>query len=241
MSGAATRITQKESIMNIVNQRTLCMLAAAPLLALGLAAAPVQAAPAASGAAAAAAAPGYVPGAGYGPGHGRGYGCGYGMGPGMMNGPGWGGGYGPGEWHGGAGGGPGWQGGGGWGPGMMGGWGAGLGGMGPWMMGGFGPWGSGLGRLQLSEAQQHRIEAIEQSQSKKQWALMTDMHTLMLSHWQDFDHSKVDIDAVMKTAKAMSDLRLQMLRNRLETAQQIREVLTPQQREQMRRYGPSGR
>ena len=237
--------------MKTSNPRALCAWAAAPLLALGLAASSAHAAPAASAPAAAATAPGYCPG--YGRGYGPGYG--YGMGPGMMNGPGWGGGYGPGEWHGGAGpgwhhgwgpgwegGGPGWQGGGGWGPGMMGGWGPGvMGGMGPWMMGGFGPWGSGLGRLQLSDAQQHRIEAIEQAQSKKQWALMTDMHTLMLSHWQDFDRSKVDIDAVMKTAKAMSDLRLQMLRNRLETAQQIREVLTPQQREQLRSYGPWGR
>ncbi len=225
--------------MNIANTRGLCALAVAPLLALGLAASPAQAAPAAS-AAAAAAAPGNCPGAGCGPGYGRGYGYGggygggYGMGPGMAGGPGWGGGYGPGGWHGGGG----WQGGGAWGPGMMGGWGPG---MGPWMMGGFGPWGSGLGRLQLSEAQQHRIDAIEQAQSKKQWALISDMHALMQSHWQDFDRSRVDIDAVMKTAKAMSDLRLQMMRNRLETAQQIRDVLTPQQREQLRSYGPWGR
>ncbi|MGN6579474.1 MAG: Spy/CpxP family protein refolding chaperone [Bordetella sp.] len=146
------------------------------------------------------------------------YGPGYHMGAGMMGGRG--GGYGMGPW-------------------MMdddetyGGW-----GMGPWMMGGyFGPGSRALASLDLSEAQIKKIETIRDASEKKQWALMTAMHDAMLAERDSLGRQSLDIEAQMKTAKAMSDIRLQMLRNRLEAQKQISDALTPQQQEQWRRYG----
>lgn len=163
----------------------------------------------------------------YGPG-------GWGMGPGMMGG--WGGyGMGPGMMGG-------W-GGYGMGPGMMGGWGGY--GMGPGMMGGynFGPgtWNPALlASLKLSDAQIQKIETIQDAAAKKQWALMTSMHDAMLSGRHSFDQRSIDVDAVMKTAKAVSDIRLQMLRTQLETQKQVQGVLTTQQQDELRQYWRSG-
>lgn len=183
---------------------------------------------------------GYGPGTGYhrsgpgaygpgSPGRGFGYGApwmmgggygGYGMGPGMMGGGGYGG-YGMGPWM------------------MDGGYGGY--GMGPWIMGGrygMGPgmWGFGAGSaLALTEAQQQKIAAIEDAQFKKQWALIPQMRSAMVGSRRNFETGKIDVDAAMKSAKAMEDLRLQMLRNHLETIKQIDAVLTPEQRAKLQR------
>lgn len=211
-------------------------LAAAPALALAMVAVPALGAGTAS-----------APAPAYGPG--------YGPGPGMM------GGYGAGPWQQGRGAGPGygpsgaWGGGWAMGPGAMagyGGWGMGPGGwgMGPGMMRGYGGWGGGpcaatgygpgLAALRLSDAQIRKIDAIREAEAKRQWALMASMHEAMLSGWRNFDRADIDVDAAMKTAKAMSDLRLQMLRNRLETAKQIEGVLTKAQRDELGGMGPWG-
>lgn len=181
-----------------------------------------------------------------GPAQGPGYG-GWGMGPGMM-GPGWGGGYGGGmgPWMmgGGYGGGvgPGMMGGyGGMGPWMMGGYGGGYGGMGPGMMGpgwgGYGPYGA----LDLTDAQQKKMDAIAQAQFKQQWALMEQMQVLMHDSWRTMHGPDIDVDAAMKTARSLSDLRLKMLRNRLEARKQMQAVLTKEQRDELmqmqRRWG----
>ncbi|MDM8355109.1 Spy/CpxP family protein refolding chaperone [Pandoraea communis] len=192
-------------------------------------------------------------------------GRGYGMGPGMMSGYGAGASqrgasdgrpYGPGEWP--------------MGPGMMGGWDSGYGmgpwmmgggyggwGMGPWMMGGGGygmaPWTMGaynsgpggstpmLASLDLSDAQIKQIDAIQEAREKKQWALMTSMHDAMVSGRHSFDPQTVDVDAAMKTAKTISEIRLQMLRNQLESQKQILGVLSAEQQQKLRQYGRRGR
>ena len=158
------------------------------------------------------------------PAYGRGYGPGHGMGPGMMGG--WGGGYG--GW---GGMGPGMMGGwgGGYGPGMMGGWGGGSGGwgMGPGMMGGYGGWGRGP---RPSDAQIQKIDAIEKALLDKQWPLMRSAQQTMIDSSWGAGESKLDIDAVMKRATTLSNLHLQMLRNRLEAQQQIDAVLATEQR-----------
>lgn len=164
----------------------------------------------------------------------RAYGPGYGMGYGMMGGRG---GYGPGYGYGYG------RGGYGMGPWMMddddGAWGGR--GMGPWMMGGYmGPGNRALASLDLSQAQIQKIETIQDASEKKQWSLMTAMHDAMFADRSTLDRKSLDVDAEMKTAKAISDIRLQMLRNRLETQKQITEVLTPQQQEQLLRYGRRG-
>lgn len=229
-----------------MNKRNLLALAAIPVLALACVSASAQSANGAGTPAAPAYGRGYGMGSGmmggYGPGamqrgadDGRGYGSGgWGMGPGMMGG--WSGGYGMGPWMMGG------------GYGAYGGW-----GMGPWMMGGgygmaslmmggyFGPGAWALASLDLSDAQVQKIEAIQDAQEKKQWALMTAMHDAMLSGRRGFDQQSLDVDAVMKTAKAISDVRLQMMRNRLEAQKQILGVLTAQQQEALRQqYGRRG-
>ena len=213
--------------MRTWNKRLVLGLAAAPLVMMAASAPPAQAA-AASSAPAAAAGPSPDAGAGYGGG----------MGPGMM------GGGGPGfagrAWQRGAPGAaaPGWQRGGyaGYGPGMMRGY-----GYDPGMMGGYGGHAGygGHGRCgagawgvqpQLTQAQRTRIEGIEKAMFRKQWALMESMHRLMFGAWKPAAGDRPDVDAIMKRATAMSNLRLQMLRNRLEASSAIEAVLTPQQR-----------
>ncbi len=186
-------------------------------------------------------APGYGPGMMGGPGSGGGApgipgrgGPGYGRGSPSMMGGGYGGGYGmsQGMMDGG-------YGGYGMGPGMMGG-GYGGYGMGPGMMGG-GYGGYRLAAiLNLTDAQQKKIQAIEDAHAKKQWDLMTTLHHEMLSAERNSDSNDVNVDAIMKGAKSIADTRLEMLRNRLETGKEIRAVLTQEQQhklQQMRGWG----
>ena len=225
-----------------MNKQTIRALIAAPVLAL--AAGGFVATQAAEPASAVAPAPGYGPGYPMGPGMMGGYGpgaaasapgrAGYGPGAGYhRRGPG---GYGPGASGRGDGyGGP-WMmgddyGGYGMGWGMMGG---GYG-MGPSMMGGYGRFAAGLN---LSDAQQKKIAAIEDAQFKKQWALMPQMRAAMVDYSRDVIGTEINVDAAMKAAKAVDGLRLQMLRNHLETTNQINAVLTKEQRVQLQRFRP---
>ena len=210
------------------NKRLALGLVAAPVMILGAAALPALAAGTASAPATTTQSDGYGPG------------YGYGMGPAMM------GGYGPG-YAGGA-----WQRGpagthprpwahGGYGPGMMGGYGGigGYGGFGPGMMrgygayGGFGAYGGWGVNPQLSDAQRTKLVGIEKALFEKQWPLMQSMQKVMFESWGQATEGKLDVDAIMKRATALSNVRLQMLRNRLEAAKQIDAVLTPQQRENL--------
>ena len=166
----------------------------------------------------------------YGPGRGPGWGPRGGMGYGGM-------GYG-GMGYGGMGGGMGY-GGRGYGPmaayhgahGPMGAWGAANGACPGWG-GARGAWADPYAALDLSAAQRKHIDAIVKKQSDQQWALMSQAHTLMLAPLTTHNAAGIDIDAIMQRAEAMSKLRLQMMRNRLETMQQIDAVLTPKQRAQ---------
>ena len=223
--------------------RLAALSAAIGLGGVALAAAPGSA-PAAASAAASASAParaGYGPGGCPGGGY-RGMGQGgmryHGMGPGAMGygGMGYGGmGYG-GMGYGGMG--PGGMGPGGMGPGgpMYGGP-AANGGCPVWRGAAGGAWGDPFGALDLSAAQRQRIAAIIKQQSARQWALMSQAHTLMLAAPPARKAAGIDVDAIMKRAEAMSTLRLQMMRSRLETMQQIDAVLTARQRAQWHEAG----
>jgi Spy/CpxP family protein refolding chaperone len=159
------------------------------------------------------------PGPGWGPGYGPGmmgqgpYGPGYG--PGMMGqGP-----YGPGYGRMGGGyggmmgpgvGGPGY----GWGGGMMG-----------------GGWG-GL-PADLTADQLAQVTAIQREMRARQWPLAQQMHELM---WAGGERS-FDESAERRDYERVSALHKQMFDNMLEARRRIDAVLTPQQREQLRR-GP---
>jgi len=150
-------------------------------------------------------------GPGYGPGSGPGMmggGYGSGMGPGMM-----GGGYGPGMM----------------GPGMMG--------------GGYGPgWGGASGgataALNLTDEQQQKVLAIQEENRRKNWDRMGQMRAEQFKLRSMYNADSIDPQAFAEQQKKVDDLRREMLVSRLETRKQVEAVLTPQQRQQFRQYGP---
>jgi Spy/CpxP family protein refolding chaperone len=171
---------------------------------------------------------GQVPGGGYGPGYGRGYGPGYGMGPGMMGGYGPGYGMGPGMMHG-YGMGPGMVG--GDGPGMMGGYGRGYG-MGAGMMG------RALWSLDLSDAQRSQIAKIQDEVRRKNWDLLGKTLDERVKLREAYFSGKRDRAAILGAYKRIGELRLQRIENGLDAREQLEGVLTKEQRDELRRWGP---
>jgi Spy/CpxP family protein refolding chaperone len=145
-------------------------------------------------------------------------------GPGMM------GGAGPGGWDG------------GYGPGMMGGWGGGYGpgmmggGMGPGMM--WGPGGGALADLDLSKEQRDKIAEIQGEVRRQHWAMMRGMQQQewhMADAWRD--DGSFDEQAARKAFDAMTAQRKAMFELMLDARRRIDAVLTPAQREQLKRRG----
>ena len=157
-------------------------------------------------------------------------GPGPGRGPGMMGGygPGGPGGYGP-----------------GYGPGMMGGYGPGYG-MGPGMMGGGmmgGGMGPGFGRalwsLDLNAAQRKEVLKVQDELRKKNWEvagkMQDEMAKLRDAYWGS---DKLDRSATLAAYKRMTELRQQRFQNSLDAADKLEKILTAEQREQVKRWGP---
>jgi len=140
---------------------------------------------------------------------------------------------------------PGMMGGHGMGPGMMGGYGLGPGmmgshGMGPGMMGGYGMGagtGWGFAALNLTESQRAKITEIRRESAAKHWALMGTVHEqrFRLNEWEE--SGRFDDAAARKAYESMAEARKQMFETRLEARRRIDAVLTPEQREQLRRGG----
>lgn len=147
-------------------------------------------------------------------------------------------GYGPGMMWGGGGGAPGYgygMGPGGFGMGMGPGYGAGPGfgmmgpggfGMGPGMMGGGGGY-----PADLSTEQRASMGQIQRDFRSRQWPLMQQMHELM---WAD---GSTDEPAQRRSYDQMAALQKQMFENMLDARKRMDGVLTPQQREELRRGG----
>jgi Spy/CpxP family protein refolding chaperone len=136
-------------------------------------------------------------------------GPGPGYGPGMMDGPG-----------------P------GYGPGMMGGP-----GYGPGMMGGYGR-GGGLAALDLSSEQRDKIAAIQEENRRKNWDAMGQLRSEQFKLGQMYNADKVDSAAVAEQQKKVDELRRQLLKSRLDARNQVAAILTPEQRKQLRQFGP---
>jgi len=147
-------------------------------------------------------------------------------GPGMM-GPGMMGGYGSGY---------------GMGQGMMGGYGPGYG-MGLGMMGGHGMMGPGIGRalwaLDLDEAQRKQALAIQDDLRRKRWELAGKAQEEMAKLRDAWLAPKRDRAAILAAYKRLGELRQQSVEQSLDAADRLDKVLTEQQREQLRRWGPS--
>ena len=147
-------------------------------------------------------------------------GPGYGYGPGGMGGygPGMMGGYGPGM-------------GGGYGPGMMG------GGYGAGMMGGYGRAGA-MAALNLTDEQQDKLFALQEANRKKNWDTMSTMRSETFKLQRMYNADSVDSKALLEQQKKVDELRRQMIASRLDMRKQMESVLTPEQRKQLRQYGP---
>lgn len=137
----------------------------------------------------------------------------YGMGPGMMNG------YGPGAGY-------------GMGSGYM----AGPGGygMGPGMMGSFG--GEAYAGLDLSPEQRGKIAEIQKATAKAQWQLMGTMHEQGYRMNGIAGPGGFDEAVARKSFDAMTETRKAMFETQIDARKKVDAVLTPQQREQLRKY-----
>ena len=169
----------------------------------------------------------------------------YGMGPGMMWG---GGGYDPGMMggYGGYGMGPGMMGGGyGYGPGMMGGYGGY--GMGPGMMGGGYGYGPGmmmgygaLNGLDLSNEQRAKIDKIFDAERKQHWGIMGQMLEEQNKLRDLYNADQPDPKKVGAAYGQIAKLRQQMLETHVLASNQMQQVLTKEQREQLQQWRRGG-
>ena len=143
----------------------------------------------------------------------------------------------------------------GMGPGMMGEYGYGRGGgmmgrgygMGPGMMGSGFDCGMGhsfagaaaLSSLDLSDAQRKQVLSIQDQVRKSNWDLMGKMQDEMAKQRDLFADGKRDRAAITAVNKRMFELRQQMLGNSFDAAEKVETILTPQQREQLKKqWGP---
>jgi Spy/CpxP family protein refolding chaperone len=127
--------------------------------------------------------------------------------------------------------------GGGWGmgPGMMGGYGGPGGrGMGPGMMGGYG--GDAYAGLDLSAEQRKKITDIQEQTRKAMWQLMGTMHEQDYRMGGMWGPGALDEQAARKAYDTMAATHKAMFDMQLEARRKIDALLTPEQREQLRRY-----
>jgi Spy/CpxP family protein refolding chaperone len=126
------------------------------------------------------------------------------------------------------------------GPGMMGPGMMGPGMMGPGMMGpGMMDFGLAMiGRLDLSDAQRRQVQRIGDELRRQNWDSMGKMHDEMSRMRDAMWAAPRDRAAILAANRRMSELRQQMLENTLDAAAKAEALLTPQQREQLRRLAP---
>jgi len=121
----------------------------------------------------------------------------------------------------------------GYGPGMMGGYGEGM--MGGSTMGGYG---GPMAALKLTDEQQDKLFAIQEANRKKNWDTMSSVRSEMFKLRRMYNAESVDSKALLEQQKKVDDLRRQVLASRLDMRKQMESVLTPEQRKQMRQFGP---
>jgi Spy/CpxP family protein refolding chaperone len=122
------------------------------------------------------------------------------------------------------------------GPGMMGqGYGMmGQGMMGPGMMRGYGP----MWLPDLKEDQQKKITAIYEELHKKRWDLITKLQGEYATLRGLYAADKRDPAAIGDQYKKISELRRQMVEQSVEAHNRMEAVLTKEQKERLRSYGP---
>ena len=125
---------------------------------------------------------------------------------------------------------------------MMGGRGPGDG-YGRGMMGGYGPGGgygagAGLAALNLTDEQREKVARIQEDNRSKNWNTMGQMRGEMFKLRQMYYGDKLDSNVISEQQRKVDELRRQMLKAQIETRNQVAGVLTPEQRQQFRSFGP---
>lgn len=121
------------------------------------------------------------------------------------------------------------------GMGMMGGMGYGHG---PGMMGGMGyGMGYGLQQLELTDAQHEKIGQIQQRMRKQQYERMGAMMEAREAMQLEMLKDQPDPEAVARAHEKASAIRREMLKSHIEARNEMRGVLSEEQRERMRGMG----
>lgn len=115
--------------------------------------------------------------------------------------------------------------------GMMG---HGYGMMGPGMMEGYGP----MGLPDLKEDQQKKISAIYEELHKKRWDLMTKMQGEYAALRGLYVAETRDPAAIGNQHKKIGELRRQMVEQSVDAHNRMEALLTKEQKERLRSYGP---
>lgn len=120
-------------------------------------------------------------------------------------------------------------------------------GMSPGMMGGYGPafgmvpgmmgW-EPYGELALSADQRSKIAHILREVRPKHWALMGQMMEAQYNLQELYAAEKQDSAAINKQYKDIEELRRQMVDSSVDAHNRINGVLTKEQREKLREWGP---
>jgi Spy/CpxP family protein refolding chaperone len=95
-----------------------------------------------------------------------------------------------------------------------------------------------LQQLNLTPEQWTKVEALNEEQAKKTWDLAGKMREEMFKLRGLMTAEKRDRTAISNQYKKVQDLRLQGFQARLDALEKIDGVLTKEQREQRRRFGP---
>ena len=123
----------------------------------------------------------------------------------------------------------------GMGPGMMGHQGHGLG-HGQGMM--QGARGQFLQQLGLNDDQRMEIARIREETRRKNWDVLGQIQSERFKLREMVRGDKVDPNAAVEQKRKVDDLKRQVMRSRLEARNQVLTLLTPEQRDKARSFGP---
>ena len=95
-----------------------------------------------------------------------------------------------------------------------------------------------LAALDLKDEQRDKILAIQEENRSKNWGTMGQLRAEQAKLRRMAIGEKIDPKAFAEQQAKVDALRRQMTQSRLEAHNQVLAILTPEQRKQMRQFGP---
>lgn len=92
--------------------------------------------------------------------------------------------------------------------------------------------------LGLSEDQRAKVGRIFEDTRRKNWDVLGQIRSERFKLREMVRGDKVDPDAAVEQKRKVDDLKRQVMRSRLEARNQVLALLTPEQREKARAFGP---